>query len=441
MAKGQQSGTSTVTQQLSTEQRDIMSSMLDTYRPTGTDGSKTWASRPDFNPSDPDTLQKGLDRVAPFSQDTADAFDQTRSRAFAHDAPMDAAYGATAASMAPTGQKMGLGQGWSTDASGNANFQSWNTDTARQYMSPYQDTVIGSGMQELARAESLKQNDVNDAAIKAGAFGGSRHGVQAAETTRGFADMGQKFLADTLDRGYQTALGQYNKNFDQGMSGLNYNKGIDDTNATRLQTGGAQLGSLAKVGSDLNAQSINALGNIGGQQQQQTQNVLDAAYNDQMQEFLFPAQLGQMISGFTAGPSTSTTNSAGGGSIWGSVLGAAGNAALPGIMSTIFSDERLKKDVKPQKGDDSLDTIREIAKGLKSYNYTEEGQSMGAPDGRHVSYMAQEREKVTGEPGPRHESGYMLQNSPSDIGHLMGAVSALADKVDKLTGKKGRKAA
>ena len=56
-----------------------------------------------------------------------------------------------------------------------------------QFMSPYQQEVIDTTLAEFDRQQSIADTARRDAAIRAGAFGGGREGVLAAEAARGAA--------------------------------------------------------------------------------------------------------------------------------------------------------------------------------------------------------------------------------------------------------------
>ena len=53
-----------------------------------------------------------------------------------------------------------------------------------QYMNPYEDQVVGQTMSDLERARQIQQNQADYAMGRAGAFGGSRHGIAQAEDNR-----------------------------------------------------------------------------------------------------------------------------------------------------------------------------------------------------------------------------------------------------------------
>jgi len=74
------------------------------------------------------------------------------------------------------------------------------------FMDPYKSQVVDAAMQKITR-EGAKQRQADSArAIGAGAFGGSRSGVQAAETQRAIEETKQNTVANLMSQGYDKAL-------------------------------------------------------------------------------------------------------------------------------------------------------------------------------------------------------------------------------------------
>jgi hypothetical protein len=430
--------TSTVTQQLAPEQRQIMSAAMGRYL----DPNGNLPNKPTINTSDPSTRALGENRVAPFAAETNQAFDLGKQVAFAHDPAFNAAQGMTAAGAGPAGLKANLGTGWQAGSNGLPTYQTWNADTAAQFMNPYSSNVIGTGLSELQRQNQILQKGNDDAAVKAGAFGGSRHGVLGAETNRNFADKAQQFISDTLDKSYSQARDQYNQGFGQGMQVLNYDTGIDQADASRMMAGGNQLASIAGQKQGLDAKGVDAIAAIGAQKQGQEQSVRDTAYDEALSQYMFPAQLGQVLSGFAPGPTTTSTGSSktGAGQLLG-VFGSAGiSAALPSILGAAFgSDETAKTKIKKANPDKSLDEIRKL--GSYTYEYTGDAkQSFGAPEGKRTGFMAQDLEKASGKPGPTMPGGYKGVDIAEHMGRLTHAIQAIDKKLDAVSKRQGRAA-
>ena len=101
-------------------------------------------------------------------------------------------------------------------------------DAYKAYMSPYQQEVIDTTLSEFDRQQAIADTALRDRAIQAGAFGGGREGVMAAEAARGAASNRANLQAQLLAQGFQQAqaaaaqdlaaqqgLGQYQQSLGQ----------------------------------------------------------------------------------------------------------------------------------------------------------------------------------------------------------------------------------
>ena len=140
------------------------------------------------------------------------------------------------------------------------------------YMSPYQSQVIQTSLDEFDRQALARQQGISDQAVSLGGYGGGREGVQLAEYQAG-SDRNRALLqAGMLQQGY--GVGQQARQQDL---------------QNQLTLGGAQAGlaqgqmglgtyqqGLAQLAPALAGQDIGMLSQVGGIQQQQSQNVLNA---------------------------------------------------------------------------------------------------------------------------------------------------------------------
>ena len=74
-----------------------------------------------------------------------------------------------------------------------------------QFMSPYQQQVIDTTLTEFDRQQAIQDTAMRDRAIQAGAYGGGREGVLAAESARGAAQSRAGLQAQLLAQGFQQA--------------------------------------------------------------------------------------------------------------------------------------------------------------------------------------------------------------------------------------------
>ena len=158
----------------------------------------------------------------------------------------------------------------------------------QQYMSPYQQDVIGTTLQQYDIQAQKGLGSLAQQAIQSGAFGGGRQGVAEAEY-RSQSDLNRAALqAQLLQQGFGQA---------QQLAAQQY---------------GQQLG-LAQATPSLMGQQIGALSALGSQQQAQQQAQLQAqqqlAYQQAYQPLQAVQTLGAGITGLIAGYPASTTTS------------------------------------------------------------------------------------------------------------------------------------
>jgi len=150
-----------------------------------------------------------------------------------------------------------------------------------QFYNPYQSYVLD----EINRQSAMKQNELAAQAVGAGAFGGGRQGIQAAEQER--ARLGQ--LGQAQAQGFQTAL----------------------TAAQQQQAaqraGAAQLGTLGQLQQEMAGTDIQRQIAAGGLQRQIAQAQLDAARQTQLQRSAEPLQRLEFLSNiYAAGPKSTS---------------------------------------------------------------------------------------------------------------------------------------
>ena len=125
------------------------------------------------------------------------------------------------------------------------------------YMNPYTGQVIDSAMQDMARQRDLAMQGIGDQAARAGAFGGSRHGVAEGEAHRGFADAAANMAGGLRHQGFDTASGLMQQDMNRGMQAGLANQGVDAQIAT-MNPQLAQQAGLANMGAQNQMNQFNA---------------------------------------------------------------------------------------------------------------------------------------------------------------------------------------
>ena len=140
------------------------------------------------------------------------------------------------------------------------------------YMSPYQTQVIDASLAEFDRQAAARQQAISDQAVALGGYGGGREGVQLAEYQTQ-SDRNRALLqAGMLRQGY--GVGQQARQQDL-MNQLTLGGAQAGLAQGQLGMGQYQQG-LAQLAPQLAGGDIGTLSQIGGIQQQQAQNVLNA---------------------------------------------------------------------------------------------------------------------------------------------------------------------
>jgi hypothetical protein len=164
------------------------------------------------------------------------------------------------------------------------------------YMNPYLQYALAPQLAEANRMYDISGTKQQSAATQAGAFGGSREAIMAAENERN-RNMG---LNSIIGQGYNTAFTnaqqQYNQNLQNQLAGLN--------------TAGQAANTLGQLGQNQYAQqtgNINLQNALGTQQQQQQQNILSQQYQDYLAQKQDPFNKLSYMQGILTGlPMTSS---------------------------------------------------------------------------------------------------------------------------------------
>jgi len=172
------------------------------------------------------------------------------------------------------------------------------------YMNPYQQAVIDETMAEMNRQGALEQSKLAARAVgtAGSAFGGSRFGMQGAELTRNLQDARAKALADLNAQNYTQALQTAGTAFEnqqgrqqtqselyRGIASLYGQLGSQEAQIGQQQAGvaGQELGA-AELAQGLGLKDIAAQQQMGAAQEAYEQKVLDAKYQNAMQQLYEP---------------------------------------------------------------------------------------------------------------------------------------------------------
>lgn len=226
------------------------------------------------------------------------------------------------------------------------------------YQNPYTQSVVDATRAGLQQQQGQQLAQQQAEAIKAGAFGGDRAGIQRAQL------MGQQGLATA-----QAISPLYQQAYQNAVQTAMGQQGVQAQDLQRQLAAGQQLGGLGSAYQQAALAGAQAQLGAGTVEQQTEQAGKQALYNQFLQERGYPFQVAQFLAniamgtGALSGSTTSTTQ-----------------------MAPFASDEREKTNVQP------------LGEGMYAYDYKddvrraeEEGRPMPP---KRVGPMAQDIEKV-----------------------------------------------
>ena len=258
-----------------------------------------------------------------------------------------------------------------------------------RFRSPYIDNVMRTTLDELERRNQISSQRLADQAVKSGAFGGARFGVQQAESQRNLRDVQARTAADINQRAFQQALGQA------------------QAQRQRESQAAGQFGNIAGQQMQLGSQGIQGLLQAGQLGQTQAQAGRDIAFEDFQRQQNFPFEQARFAAGilggmpqpvttFTQQPTAGTGQRLLGLGIAG--IGAAGQAGGFGNLFGGFSDIRLKDNVK---------LVGKSPSNINIYTFNYKGS-----DDTYQGVMAQEVPWASS----LHDNGYlMVDYSKTDV--------------------------
>lgn len=260
-------------------------------------------------------------RVFGFTPDQGTAHDLVRGVANHNYAGLDSA-------QTTYGNASNYQSGYAPGTFSSQSFQGgiFDSPTAAQYMNPYIDNVLNRTRARALQLYNNQQLDRNSAAVKQGAFGGSRAAIVDMLAQRELNNQ----LADIDAKGLGEAFNTAGSLFNQDRSArLSAEQMTDDsrfradqaTDAARraqeqyMQSGygigmqgAAGLGSIEDMRQRLGLTGADALSRVGTLQQQLGQASFDTAYQDFSNQRDYPRQQLQFLSGILRGVPTQVSS-------------------------------------------------------------------------------------------------------------------------------------
>lgn len=181
------------------------------------------------------------------------------------------------------------------------NPQQWNAQTAQKYMDPYAKSVVQDQQDMALHNAQIANQQLMGNAAQQGAFGGSRQGVMQAENARNLGVLQNQIADQGLSQAYQQGENTFNQANQTGLDAAKYG-------TTSALAKGTAMGGLGSMGQQLGLTGANAniaAGQIG---QNQTQNSLNLAYGDFLNQRQYPMNQLQSFNSLMSGSYPNTYN-------------------------------------------------------------------------------------------------------------------------------------
>jgi hypothetical protein len=234
-------------------------------------------------------------RLADENTDTARSREMARAAAEGGIAGLDTAQAGTSAGM----NRALSGMGYQS--------QDFDSAQAQKYMSPYLQNVLDVQKNQALLDFNRGQADRNFAANQAGAFGGSRQGVQQALAGEGL----QRQLAEIQATGQQKAFEQAQQQFGADRDARAQAEKMGLSAAESLSGQSAQLAALGEKARAGDIESAQLLEKISKDRMAREQAGLDLSYEDFVRQRDMPREdltfLSSILRGVPVQPSTETT--------------------------------------------------------------------------------------------------------------------------------------
>jgi len=249
-------------------------------------------------------LQVPQQQVAGFSPTQQAAMQQAYGGIGAYQPFLDAAQQTQAAALGTTGAGVqALGQ------------MDFDPSRAQAFMDPYQQSVTNEALKEIDRQSQMASNQLAGKAVQAGAFGGSRFGIQQSELARNAGDLKSRRIFEDLSRNYQQAQASAQAANQQRAQQAQM---FGQLGKVTSGIGGAMAG-LGGQAQSMGQSDVQQLLGIGGLQQQQAQQEYAVDYQNMLAQEKAPfevlgagANILQQLSPQTVGQQTTapmaTTN-------------------------------------------------------------------------------------------------------------------------------------
>ena len=266
------------------------------------------------------------------------------------------------------------------------------------YQNPYTSQVIDLARKDIMRGGQQQMDILGAKAQKAGAFGGSRHGIAMGETNRGLTDQLARTSAGLRQAGFQNAQKAAQADLQRRMQAQQSNQMAGLQGSQQRMAAARQAGELGKQSFDIGRTLQADLSSQGAQQQALQQALIDVAKGQYGAYQQYPATGLEMMNRAIGVTPHGQTTTGGGGNQLMDLLTAGATAAAAYYNPS--SDARLKTSIKK---------IGQLANGLNVYTWDWKPMisKLSGNFSMTKGVMAQEAQRVVPEAVHTSENGYL----------------------------------
>lgn len=217
--------------------------------------------------------------------------------------------------------------------------QTFDANTAAQYMNPYQEQVIKGTLADIAEQYQMGQRTLGAQALGAGAFGGARFGIERALGQERFLEQ----VGDVSSRLRQAG-------FESGAARFAADR------AAQLGAAQAQLQGLAGA--------VTGLAGAGATERGIEQAGLAEAYRDFIEQREYPTEQVRQIVGALSGAPIRTYGEERSGFVGTPVAGPSAFGQIAGLAGAFLSDIRMKE---------NINLIGKSPSGINIYSFNYKG--------------------------------------------------------------------
>ena len=164
-----------------------------------------------------------------------------------------------------------LGAGGQYAAGPGYTAQGYDPNSVSAYFNPYEDAAVQQALSDISRQGNIAQNQLSAQAVGAGAFGGSRQGLQSAELGRNILEQQGRTAAGMRQAGFQASMQQAMAGFEdqqrraqaESQFGTQVGQQSFEQARQRQLAMGQGLGSLGGQQAGAQAQYAQTLGGLG----------------------------------------------------------------------------------------------------------------------------------------------------------------------------------